>query len=113
MGRAPVSEPRRPQAEASPQDNPKARRTGRGIRRLRLNGKAAVVLLAVVAVSVVGYLVAVRLVNRNVRTQLLAGARAATEAGHVDQAIRNLQRYLESRPNDIPVLEELARITAE
>lgn len=107
-----MSQPEPNQADPSPQDFPTVARTARPRRRFRLNRKAAAALLAVAAVAGLGYLVAIRVVNQSVRTQLLAGAQAATKAGNVDQAIRNLQRYLDTHPVDIPVLEELALITA-
>ena len=49
----------------------------------------------------------------SIRAQVIAEALEAEKSGDVDQSIRNLSRFLDTSPDDLPALEVLARIMAK
>ncbi|WP_435011794.1 tetratricopeptide repeat protein (plasmid) [Tundrisphaera lichenicola] len=82
-------------------------------RIFHLNVKAVGGLVAAVVLSGIIYAIAVRNNDEKVREQVLETAATFEKEGKIDLAIRNLARYLDAHPEDMKVLEQQARITAQ
>lgn len=106
-------DPTRTQAGLARDGNPTDVWWDRPGRIFRLNPRAVVLLLVAVTLAVLTLLALPRFNARALRRQVLADAQSSVEAGNVDLAIRNLGRFLDDHPEDLPVLEEMARITAD
>ncbi len=79
----------------------------------RINWKHMFVLGCVLAVLLLAYPLGSILNDRWVRTSALDQAEVAKKNGDVDLALRHIDRYLASHPEDVPALEFKAKILSE
>ncbi len=82
-------------------------------RQLRLNRKAAAGLAVVAVLAIVSVVAFQRSRSARLGAQVISEALLAEKSGRVDQAIRNLRRYLDSHHDDLAALEVFARIMAQ
>jgi predicted Zn-dependent protease len=78
--------------------------------RLRLNVRALKILLALVVLAIPAVWLTMGIPAGSVRREVLAQAKGLEEAGKGDLATRHLERYLASHPDDIEVVDALARV---